>query len=371
MSTLLLYTLKVAASCAIFFLVYRMFFSNDTLFTRNRIYLLLSIGIMFFAPLLTIPLVTKSILVSTFPKVLQGTVNIEQISRYNSIYQTINIIFYCVYFTGVLVMLLRSIVSFRKVFTIIYKSKKQVVENRSLFVSSQIDSPFSFWHWIVIPEKYTSHQEIEKIVRHEMIHCRQYHSVDLVLAEMLIIVQWFNPFAWFLKSIIIQNNEYSVDKQLLNSGLERCSYQYLLLQTTIGEPNLAVGNHFSAYLIKKRIHMMNKSDSPKWYGVKNMMILVAVLLVLAMSATFERTVTAQTSVKQTDSVSVSLKDNKVTTSLKEVPLYIKEGVVISEIDMKAIDPNDIESIEVLKGEKAIELFGEKGKNGVVMIKMKK
>lgn len=40
-------------------------------------------------------------------------------------------------------------------------------------------------------------------------------------------------------------------------------------------------------------------------------------------------------------------------------------------DIKNINPNDIESIEVLKDKSAIDTFGEKGKNGVIIIKLKK
>jgi len=362
MSTLLIYMLKVAASCAIFFLVYRIFFSNDTLFTRNRIYLFLSIAIMFIAPLLTIPLITRDILINTVPKALQGTANIENTLLYNSNYQIINIVFYCVYFIGVLVMLFRSIVSFRKVFNIIHESNTQVIENRSLAVSSKIDSPFSFWHRIVIPEKYTTHQEIEKIVRHEMIHCRQYHSVDLFLAEMLVIVQWFNPFAWLLKTSIIQNNEYSVDKQLLEEGVERQTYQYLLLQTTICKPNLAMGNYFSAHLLKKRIHMMNKSDSPKWYGVKNMMILVAVLMVLALGAYLERNMRTN--------VIASTNTAPTPVTEKEEPIYIRDGKIISLIEMRNLDKSTFQSISYISAEEATKLYGGKYKNDVVIIKMK-
>ena len=39
--------------------------------------------------------------------------------------------------------------------------------------------------------------------------------------------------------------------------------------------------------------------------------------------------------------------------------------------MKAISQNDIESINVLKGEQAIKKYSEDGKNGVVEIKLKK
>jgi hypothetical protein len=52
------------------------------------------------------------------------------------------------------------------------------------------------------------------------------------------------------------------------------------------------------------------------------------------------------------------------------PTFYSDGIKISEQEMKAISPNDIESINVLKGEQAIKKYPEEGKNGVVEIKLK-
>src|SRR5690606_15813095 len=53
------------------------------------------------------------------------------------------------------------------------------------------------------------------------------------------------------------------------------------------------------------------------------------------------------------------------------PIYFIDGKQTNEAVVKEINPNTIESINVLKGEKAIEKYGESGKNGVIEIKMKK
>ncbi len=49
------------------------------------------------------------------------------------------------------------------------------------------------------------------------------------------------------------------------------------------------------------------------------------------------------------------------------PLVIYAGLEISQEQMNQIDPANIESVEVLKGENAIAMYGEKGKNGVIKI----
>ena len=52
------------------------------------------------------------------------------------------------------------------------------------------------------------------------------------------------------------------------------------------------------------------------------------------------------------------------------PLYVLDGEIISESIMKVIDPNKIEAINVLKGPSATSLYGDKGKDGVIMITTK-
>ena len=57
----------------------------------------------------------------------------------------------------------------------------------------------------------------------------------------------------------------------------------------------------------------------------------------------------------------------------EAPLFYidtKDGMKQVE-DFKNIDPKDIQSMEVFKGEKAIEKFGKKAENGAIVIKLKK
>lgn len=53
------------------------------------------------------------------------------------------------------------------------------------------------------------------------------------------------------------------------------------------------------------------------------------------------------------------------------PLYVVDGKIVDKTIVEAIDPKDIDSINILKDKTAVEKYGEQGKNGVVEIKMKK
>lgn len=62
---------------------------------------------------------------------------------------------------------------------------------------------------------------------------------------------------------------------------------------------------------------------------------------------------------------------KPSSGQKDNPLIVIDGVISSDINLKDINPNNILSINVLKGEKATAKYAEKGANGVIEITTKK
>lgn len=81
-------------------------------------------------------------------------------------------------------------------------------------------------------------------------------------------------------------------------------------------------------------------------------------------------------VKYTVPVQFRLDDNSdksfaVRVSDGEELLYIVDGQEVSPSIMKAVSPSRIEAITVLKDKNATEKYGEKGKNGVVLVTLKK
>ena len=91
-------------------------------------------------------------------------------------------------------------------------------------------APFSFFHWVFLnPEDY-SDRERKEILTHEKTHVEQWHSVDMLLGEVLCILFWFNPFVWLLRRDIRQNLEFLADRKVVESGYDRKNYQYHLLR---------------------------------------------------------------------------------------------------------------------------------------------
>jgi TonB-dependent SusC/RagA subfamily outer membrane receptor len=147
----------------------------------------------------------------------------------------------------------------------------------------QVDGPvipFSFGNAIYINQELHTEKEWEDIILHEYVHIRQRHTVDILIAELICIVNWYNPFAWLIRYSIRQNLEFIADQQVLDKGVDRKGYQYHLLKV-MGEPRYRLANNFNFSSLKKRIVMMNKMRSAKVQLLKLLFLLplAAVLLV--------------------------------------------------------------------------------------------
>jgi hypothetical protein len=147
----------------------------------------------------------------------------------------------------------------------------------------QVDGPvipFSFGNAIYINPQLHTEKEWEDIILHEYVHIRQKHTIDILIAELICIVNWYNPFAWLIRYSIRQNLEFIADQKVLDKGVDRKGYQYHLLKV-MGEPRYRLANNFNFSSLKKRIVMMNKIRSARVQLLKLLFLLplAGVLLV--------------------------------------------------------------------------------------------
>ncbi|NBB21023.1 hypothetical protein GVN20_16775 [Runella sp. CRIBMP] len=154
-----------------------------------------------------------------------------------------------------------------------------------LIENDKITSPFSFFNRIFYNPTHHNDDEWAQVWAHECVHAHQLHSIDMLTAEVLKIVFWFNPFAWWHQRLVQETLEFITDRAVLDSGIEKKSYQYHLLRTTLSADKQTFTNHFGVphfnkSLLKTRIEMMNKSKS-KWMGVGKYFLFVAMLWVCA------------------------------------------------------------------------------------------
>jgi beta-lactamase regulating signal transducer with metallopeptidase domain len=145
-------------------------------------------------------------------------------------------------------------------------------------------APCSFGNTIFInPEKY-EWDTYNQILLHEKVHIRQKHTLDILAAELMLIFQWFNPFAWRYRREIENNLEFLTDDQLMQKNkVERTSYQLSLVKVSAPHFPLSLTTNYNQSILKKRIAMMNTKKSNvhtawKYFFLLPVLVLFACLL---------------------------------------------------------------------------------------------
>jgi TonB-dependent SusC/RagA subfamily outer membrane receptor len=181
--------------------------------------------------------------------------------------------------TGMLVLFIRLIVqyiSFRRM-----KKKATFISDEGihLYQVNEPIIPFSFGNAVFINRHQHTEKELEEIIRHEFVHVKQRHSIDIIFSEILCLLNWYNPFTWMIRAAIRQNLEFVADNQVLENGINKKQYQYLLLKV-IGDNQFSIAQKFNFSSLKKRIAMMNKNKSAQLHLLRFLFVLPVLAVIL-------------------------------------------------------------------------------------------
>jgi TonB family protein len=295
MYNLLLYLLKVSAGTTLLYLSYLLFFSKDTFYMRNRVLLILTLLLPTILPAIKIPIISEIIVPVEPVNAIENIIfsgNAFETAAPNTINSfDYNRLFVWIYFSIAGLVLLKGAISIISTFRIIKKGDIKTSYFPKVVISEAQLPPFSFFPYAVIPAEVYKSENYNDILNHELTHIRQWHTFDLLLSELFIALQWFNPFVWLIKRSIILNHEYLADHVSLGNKSVK-EYQYRLLNFNIGLKNISLAHNFNS-LIKNRIIMINKRPTRKYAMMKNILILPIVAIVAYAFATPEyRSVTA-------------------------------------------------------------------------------
>ena len=138
---------------------------------------------------------------------------------------------------------------------------------------------FSFFRSIFLGDKILE-REHSSIIKHELVHIEQRHTLDLLFFELMRIVGWFNPLVYVYQNRISELHEFIADAQVPKA--ERKAHYDLLLSQIFKTQNISfVNQFFKSSLIKKRIVMLQKSKSKKVFHLKYLLLLPLVFGMLA------------------------------------------------------------------------------------------
>ncbi|MFN0257102.1 M56 family metallopeptidase [Pedobacter ureilyticus] len=167
------------------------------------------------------------------------------------------------FYLGVLLMTVRLAIQFISLYKIHKKSNPNTVANYKVRTLDESVSPFSFWQTIYVNPSLHNEKELDTILAHETVHVKQWHSIDIILAELSVVFYWFNPGVWLMKKAVKENLEFITDQKILRKGMDRKTYQYSLLGVGQLNTSVTIVNNFNLSDLKKRIQMMNVKRSSR------------------------------------------------------------------------------------------------------------
>ena len=260
-----IYLLKANVGIALFYAFYKLFCQRDTFFQWRRFALLSFLGISFIYPLLNIQDWVKeqpamyelADYYATWMATEEITATTPVVIDAPQLPSLLTIGIY-LYYIGVIVMSFRFIAQLCSVFRMRWKGTRSMIDGQRIISIPTEADPFSFFGWIFLYLPGLKDESRQEILKHEQTHARQWHSMDVILCELINIVCWFNPFAWLIKTEIRLNLEYLADNKVAETTSDCKLYQYHLLNLVNKNVQTGLCNNFNVSHLKHRIIMMNK-----------------------------------------------------------------------------------------------------------------
>jgi beta-lactamase regulating signal transducer with metallopeptidase domain len=283
MQVLFAYLLKLSFCLALGYLFYFLLLRRMTYYNWNRYFLLLFPLAALVIPLLPIELpqemkplnvafFTSNALPSSSQAAAPG--GVAETAQWNFI----SLLLWAIV-AGMVFFMLRFAVRFYSLYKTRDAARLINDGDIKLYHLEGCAAPFSFYNSIYLDTNAYDETELEKIIEHEIVHISQKHTMDMLLSELLCIVQWFNPFVWFMKHAIRQNLEFIADESVLQKGVSRQGYQFLLLKVSGAMP-YSLANNLLFPSLKKRIQMMNRERTGKIHLLKFMCLIPLVCVLL-------------------------------------------------------------------------------------------
>ena len=346
------HVLPIAATVAVLWLVYRLLFRNSNRLYFNRYFLLTSMLLSLAMPLLgLLSAVEVPQMVTLKQSIFNGTMLNEVIvtpdgqpvlpevtvttdatpSRF-SVWQVIG----GIYLIGVGVMTLMFLIKLGRLVALIIRSPKRKMSGCTAVFTGRDQGSFSFFRYAFFPNEIVD----PDIMRHEMSHIAHHHSLDILFVEVMMVLQWFNPFIYLYKKELQSLHEYQADRDVVATGVDKKNYMMLILQQCTAVDFSGMSNNFSLILTKKRIKMITKNEKAKglWWR------LLATLPVLAILLIANTKVTAQEKKAVDKPITIEMgqfeiyDDDGAPIQLNDTIIYGEDGSSIKFQASDAFDP---------------------------------
>ena len=287
------YLIPCAIALTVLWLCYRLLFINSKRFQFNRFFLLSAMLFALALPVFSTLLSHSSIFDNRFQQqwfsnifllneitiIPNGIAPIGQVTVSNITGPTNSILILwkvlgIIYLAGVIVSFISFFAKILRITLLTLRSSKEKMDGYTAVYTHCDNNAFSFLHYAYFPDKNIS----SDILKHELSHISHHHSIDILFTEMMMILQWFNPFIYMYKRDLQLLHEYTADQDVLDGNTDMEKYMYLILQQCTAVNFSCMSNNFNLLFTKKRIKMMSTNDTSKGLWLK----LLAIVPVLAL-----------------------------------------------------------------------------------------
>ena len=311
------FIIKSAVTLALLYSLFYFFLKKETFHKFNRCCLLFTLIASLILPVVHLTLshpsaVNEAVIASTtyiteLPTiVVTADVNAPSVTWTNVVV--------VIYYTGACIMLLYLVLQLVQTYLLIKGGLRHTDKfGNTIILKEDIKSPFSIFHYIVMSVEDYENQR-HNILTHEQEHIRMCHSYDLLLLEVVKVIQWFNPFVWFLENDLKALHEYQADEAVINQGIDAKQYQQLLVVKAVGNRLQPFANNLRRGSLKKRIIMMYQKKSNRWMMLKALFILPVTCFAIYAFATPE----ADAQVPQVKKTAVTQQKKTVAAQAKKV-----------------------------------------------------
>lgn len=346
------YLVKVQICFALLWIVYRLFLQRDGRFARSRAYLLLSVPVSFLIPLLSIPVLpaSQSAAVPTVPvaAVAEAPVRTQPVSAAEDaslfaeaapealfaspapvptstrvataaspgtqvpasfraavasafaalvpvgwpglVVQLYMWLLWCGIAGSLLLLLYYLGHTLRWVRLMREGNVSRMLDDVRVVYSPAVSSPCSLFNCIFVNRRDLGENEFRELMAHELCHIRLRHSWDRLLAVVVTLFCWWNPFVWLWHRSLCEVHEYQADDAVLRCGFDAEQYVMLMVSSVAGaRTTLASG--FSYSLVRKRLQMLSRGASRR-AGLRMLLVVPALAVLLALFSFTERPLTA-------------------------------------------------------------------------------
>ena len=363
MYALMIYSLKVGACLAVFYLFFKLLLSRETFHRLNRIVVLAAMVLSFILPFCVITIYRE---LPAAPEMPAAEQLFEAPAEPQPEPFPWDKAAALVFLTGAGATLLWTFGSVFGVIRMIRRGRRERLDDGTVLVRiGRSVTPFSWYRYIVLSENDLA-ENGDAIVLHEKAHLRLRHSVDLLLTDLAGCLQWFNPAMWLLRRELRAIHEYEADEAVLDSGVDARSYQMLLIKKAAGGRWYSIANSFNHSKLKNRITMMLRKKSSRWAGAKALLLLP--LMGVALGAFAETAYVFPEDKGKKETSTIYIRGSK-SFSDGQQPLILVDGREVKSMDSLAADR--IESVTVLKDSVSMAVYGEKAADGVILVTLKK